>query len=528
MNWLQRGAVKALGVPQYVENFYDQKHFKIDSIYGRTNYEDYLAQERKMWAYGTSETLERFYKKTRPNIRQRSHSFWQVVNTDMVRVHYPFPQTVSNAFGALLFSDVPEIKVDARLVRTERRLQERMDIILDQNDILGILQIAAKQQSYSGEVGLKLNIDQTISDVPLITSYPKEQMRVERRYGQTIYIDFIDDYYVDETEYQLVSRYGRGYITYQLFKGKDTVPLSTIPQTSQLQDLAFFNSEGDILNVLFAVVVPNKSGSVSDYDGLISLFHALDEVESSLINYIRKTKPNTKMTENLALKDENGKLIPRSDFDNSIILLDTPMNAGTHATQIERDINNPVVKGFIETKESLREQVLTKVSLSPSTIGMPSGGARESSEALEIRERASARTRKEKLSIWEEKLDDFFYATLILDKIMNDEEVGFIEGNVIIENLDEFFVRIIFGDYTVDSLDNRMEQYGEQYKMGLIPIEFALTRIYGPELTRDGLANLIVRTKIEKGIELSDEDEAYIKRQEAIKTSRNRDSILDL
>ena len=91
---------------------------------------------------------------------------------------------------------------------------------------------------------------------------------------------------------------------------------------------------------IFAEVIQNKSGSRSDYEGLISLFNALDETYSTMMDYVRRSKINTFMTEDLLPKDARGKAIPRSQFDNTITILDKVQAAtdvpGVTESRIER------------------------------------------------------------------------------------------------------------------------------------------------------------------------------------------------
>ena len=113
-------------------------------------------------------------------------------------------------------------------------------MILDENDILSLMQEAAQMQSYSGAVAFKLNYDSTLADVPLMTLYPKERFYEHKKLGQTVYVDFYDYYHTDNDTYKLVSRYGRGHISYSLFLGEKEVPLNSVAQTSDLKDIAFY------------------------------------------------------------------------------------------------------------------------------------------------------------------------------------------------------------------------------------------------------------------------------------------------
>lgn len=520
LNWLQRSLIKGMGVDKFVDDYNKNQRSEL-KFENPNSPQDFQAEEYKTWFYGTPERLEEFYKKNIYYSRYQPNHFWRAVNTNMVRVHSPFAATISNAFGALLFSNSPEIKVDSNKVTVTRKMQNRLNDILDVNDILSLLQEAAQYQSYSGMVGLKLNIEQTITDVPLITLYPKERMNIHKKYNQVIYIDFID--YFNDGDHKLISRYGRGYITYKLLdKNGKRVPIDTLEETAGLEDVAFYKDER-LIPIVFAEVVQNKSGDRSDYDGLIPLFHALDETYSTMMNYIRKTKPNVKITEDLAIKDPiTNKPLPRSDFDNNIIVLDSVPNQTGNETKIERDITDPVIAGFEASIDKIREEILMKVSLSPGTLGLSIGGARESSEALEVRERSSARIRQEKLAIWQEKLASFLSAALILDLLV--QETDFRDG-VDVGDIPEFQVLINFSEYKTMGLENKVDLYLKQYEKGLIPIDFALARIYGDSYSKSEILSLSIRTKTENNIPLTQEEEEFRAKEAEAKSRRTKNTI---
>lgn len=387
-NKLQKAMINAMGIPKYLS----QIEIKAQDIFINRD-EDFKKRENKVWYKGDAAGLEWFYKTNFRNYMYPTHDFYRVVNGDMVRAHYPLASAISNSFGSLLFSNYPTFVIETGSIIRNKKYSERLRKILDINDILSLLQNSAQLQSYSGSVALKLNYDPTLIDVPLITAYPKEDFEIHRKFGQVIYIDF-KDYYGD---YTLISRYGMGYITYRLFKGEEPVNIEILPETAGLKDVSFVDRDGALLPIIFAIDVQNKSGDRSDYDGLISSFHALDEAFSSMVNYIRKTKPNIFISEDIAAKDSKGNPKPLNNFDNVITILDSTPEG--NKTDVEREALKVEIKGYRDAFETIREEILMKVSLSPGTLGLPSGGARESSMALNIRERASMRSRNEKLAI---------------------------------------------------------------------------------------------------------------------------------
>ena len=496
-NKIQNLFIKGFGIDRYLTQWENnQKILKLNLV-GEDRHEEL---ENRIWFQGKGEKIEYFYKTILPhNVFNSQYQFWRVVNTNIPRTHYPLPGLISGAIGTLLFNQEIDFTVDAGAKVRNKALQDRLDEILDTNDILVLLQSAAAYQSYSGQVGLKINYDTSISDDPLITAYPKERLDVHSKYGQTIYIDFIDEY---DGDYKLVSRYGLGYINYMLFHKEKRVELSELQETADLKDVAFFDSNGQIVPVMFAVVVNNKGKHAhSDYRGLIDTFHALDETYSALNNYIRRTKPNVFITEDIAQKDANGRPLPLNEFDNIITILDQAV--GENNTRIDRELIEIKTQGYLDTINKYRMVALEKIGLSPATIGIDAAGANQSGEALNIRERASGRLREEKLSNWREQLDKFLYAVLMFDYIVHNSFEGS-DGTYLVELPSDFIVKSNFGEYIKESLKERSETYLNLYEKGVVSLEFAIHEIFGKDLNEEELLRLVAETKVGKGIPLNE------------------------
>lgn len=298
---------------------------------------------------------------------------------------------ISNTFGTLLFNHTPDFSIQSGSKARDEKLEDKLHLMNELNDIVTLLQKGARLQSYSGGVAIKLNYDSSISDLPLFTIYPKEKYAVKKKYGQIIEIDFKDEF----ENHRLITCYGRGYIQYKLYKGDRQVPLTELEETAGLKDVVFVDENNNLINILFATVIDNP-GEQSDYEGVISSFHALDEVYSGLVNYMRKMKPHIFISEDIAPKDAQGRTLRFNDFDNIITVLDGNPEGDTSIT---RDTPTIQASGYLDSMEAIQRSILSKVGLSPATIGIQDGGANSSGEALTIREFMSNRTRDEKLAI---------------------------------------------------------------------------------------------------------------------------------
>ena len=167
---------------------------------------------------------------------------------------------------------------------------------------------------------------------------------------------------------------------------------------------------------------------------------------------------------------------------------------GEGNTKIDRDIVDLKTEGYINTINKYRLIALEKIGLSPATIGIESGGANQSGEALNIRERASARLRQEKLANWGEQLDKFLYASLVFDYVVNnsDEQA---DGIYVVELPADFEVKSDFGEYIKQSLDEKSKTFIDLYEKGLISLEFAVKSIFGDEMSDEEMETMIEQIK---------------------------------
>lgn len=224
-----------------------------------------------------------------------------------------------------------------------------------------------------------------------------------------------------------------------------------------------------------------------------------------MVNYIRKTKPNIFVTEDLIPKDSHGKPQRFNEFDTVITMLDsTPDGTGT---QIDRDEININVTGYLETFNSIRNIVLQKAGISPSTLGIDSAGANSSGEALNIRERASARTRNEKLAIWGERINEFVFSLLLFDRITQDATIS--DGFVVVEEMLDFDVKSDFGPFHEKSMSEKVEIYKEAMASKLMSVRHGVDMLYGDTLSEEQKMKLVIEIKLENGLNLSPEEQEF-------------------
>ena len=231
---------------------------------------------------------------------------------------------------------------------------------------------------------------------------------------------------------------------------------------------------------------------------------------STLLTYIRRTKPNIFITEDIAKKDKQGRPLPLDEFDNVVTILDQAI--GDNATKIERSIEEIKIEGYNDTLNKLRDTVLERIGISPATIGIDGAGAAASGEALRLRERASIKTRGEKLALWNEGLENFIVALYNFDILIRESEEPQ-EGIRVNNTVIDFDLSINFGDYIEETLSDRVITYVNLYEKGAISIEFLQTQLFGKELSEDELMRLIIETKMQQNFPLNKLQEDWLQGQ---------------
>ena len=304
---------------------------------------------------------------------------------------------------------MPEISITTGNVSRDTALNEQLQEIFKSNDALALLQNSAQMESYSGAVAFKFVLDPTFSDYPILIPYAKEDIEISKKYGKILEIVFKDYYKKDgDRTYTLCSVYGRGYIEYKLYEGEKEVPLNTIQETKDLENLVVYDSTGKKSNKLLAVYKENKLGARSDFEGCKDDFCAYDEVYTMMMDLIEKGHIMEYIPESLLEKDikTDTAIVPNVWDRNVVVLRDT--NYQDNKEEAKRDIPDisNTITAMKESMNSILTNCLLTAGISPSTVGLDIAGANSSGLALSIREKASIRTREAKITLWTSTLKE--------------------------------------------------------------------------------------------------------------------------
>jgi len=417
------------------------------------NYEEHekKAKEYKLWHDGVVDNLLYYYKTYR-DVRGRNGfvytpNFFRLAPTGMSMniggatqvnnftvYHNPVANIVSRAMSNLLFANQPIISInmlDNQNLVEQDNLQERINMILAKNKFGTLSQVAAESESYSGAIAFKAVLDPDFSDEPIIQIYPKEEFIVNRKYDKVVSIVFLDSYQQKQAKspldnsssnFILFSEYGYGFIKYKLLDvtKKKIVSLDTLPETSGLEDIVFYDKNTNKqLDIMLAVYKENKPGARSDYENSIDDFTGVDEVYSQMMNFIRKTAPKRVVSEQILKKNEDGIAVIPSVYDMDLIIQwDNNGDTGTtekNDVQVPAELNNSI-QGYIASLQEIQKSIARTVGLSIKTImGEDLSGANASAESLSIRENTDFRTRDNKKIAWIEALKELTILLLTLD-----------------------------------------------------------------------------------------------------------------
>ena len=466
-----------------------------------------LLNEYKTWYQGEAESILKYYKRGdylkdkqangRSDTALMTRGFYQLapvgsqfniaggyqINSFSV-LHRPLPKVICRTFAVLIAGQAPEVIAATKSKERTKAIQDKIDDILELNSFDSKLQLAAEYESYSGAVAFKPILSDDV-DNPLFQIYPKDRFIINESFesilNSVVFIDYFND---DENEtFTLLSEYGRGFIKYRLLdKSNKEVELSTIDELSDLQDIELYDSEGQLLDQVLAVVQKNRGTGESDYKDQIDNFQAVDEAFSIMINLIRKSQPKRVISEASLIhgQDENGTPIYRipSSYDNDVIVMWDNKREGSqdekNELQATPNLQNPIT-AYRETIDSALLDIASSVGLSSKTLsGIEEAGANASAEALGLRSNVDYRTRDLKIQSWKKSISDLIKLLLILSSL---------DGNSVTINLDELELTIKFYDPAnfqagTPTIQQKIETIKPAYDGGLIDLRGALDYIW--------------------------------------------------
>lgn len=471
----------------------------------------YRQKENAVWASGSADKLLSFYKTNQKPVMYGADRFlfWNWIGGhNSPKMHYPAAGSLLNAIKSLIFGEEPTIEfvtTEDNLRATYETLNDRLWKIFNDNKINDIYQKAAELESYSGGVAFKINLDKEVSKYPIIEVYPQERIELRTKYGRVIEIVFIDKYIKDKEVYTLKSVHGIGYIDYELYNGQfKEVPLTALEETKDLTYQEFPKK------VLTAVYKRNRTSNEdkdspyggSDFDGVIDLFHQIDEVFSTMGLYIRRSSPITAINETqLKTSPDGSKHVVPKEWENNVMVLKKDMDANNVKELIYRDIPNLILDPYMDSILRLQGAIFQRVGLDKTSTNLEGVGANQSGEALMQREKSTVILYQNKVKGWQEALRELILLLLMFeDYADNPKSVG---------DYEQYDLNVGFPDYQSASFQDKIDMFTKAYTGLAVDLETMVKKIWEEDLEYEQIEEMVANIKVQNGIPMLGDDKYF-------------------
>jgi hypothetical protein len=516
----------------------------LEGIEDNERFEDNLYLNKVLLS-GDPSVVERYYKeeitKFAAKYEQSSKkaTFWHNVGPKNARVFFGLTKMINDAIVRMVTSGGMAAKVFQVSEKGEEtddlENTERLDNILEENDFYdkkwGLLE--SLQGGY-GFGSFKISIDDDIIDVPIIETIQPEKLEVETERGFITAYRYKTRQTVSETEYEVheiyTKRDKKPIIIYEIFRMD--AGEGTLVKAASLDDVTFnalgldFMKEGDTIteenhtfsklsripvllknNTPYNSWFPSSPFGEADTQGIELIEDALSELISALVEEVRKGRIKVLISEQLVPKGLNGLSKGFDDFKIDYEIIKEDEKDGKNLIQVvQGDINT---EKYIAGVASLIMYGCNKANIHPITVGITGVESIAASQDSQVeREKVSMRTREMKLKSWRKELMKFLPSVLQADDVLNDIDPK------------EYIVKIDFGQFSNPTRESVIGLLNEAVTSGVLSIWAAQEEYFGENATDEEKEEAYLRTLVEKGIPLNENQLAkyneYLKEKEAL------------
>ena len=292
-------------------------------------------------------------------------------------------------------------------------------------------------------------------------------------------------------DYVLYEYYGYGTITYELYRGDTQVSLQSIPQTSNLVDVAFGTGKPEDKYMMAVPIQFYESGKWDErgqsiFDKKIDSYDAFDEVWSQWMDAVRVGRAKEYIPECLIPRNpETGEMMKSNHFDNRFVTVGNDMSENAKNTI---DVEQPNIphESYLASYCTAMDLCLQGL-ISPSTLGVDVKKL-DNSEAQREKEKATLYTR---------------------DTIINALQVDIpLLVETVLKAYNEFYrkpvkpveVTVEFGDYANPSFESQIETISKARQGQIMSVDAAVDELYGDDKDDTWKQEEIKRLKEELGI----------------------------
>lgn len=449
---------------------------------------DYEANaiKNRIWYRGDSEELQQLYSQIDTGVDR--YKFWACKSTpgqEIRKIHTGLPALVVDTLAGITLAD---LNIQIEKDREDQELWEQID---RDNKFRKKLEKAVKETLYIGDGAFKISFDTELSQYPIIEFYPGDRIELVTERGRIKEIVFKTAYKYDRRDYVLYEHYGYGTITYELYRGDTQVSMQSIPQTSNLVDVAFGTDKPEEEYMMAVPIQFYESGKWDErgqsiFDKKIDSYDAFDEVWSQWMDSVRMGRAKEYIPDCLIPRNpETGELMRPNHFDNRFIAVGNDMSENAK-NMIDVEQPNIPHESYLASYCTALDLCLQGL-ISPSTLGIDVKKL-DNSEAQREKEKATLYTR---------------------DTIINALQVDIpLLVETVLKAYNEFYrkpvkpveVTVEFGDYANPSFESQIETISKARQGQIMSVDAAVDELYGDDKDDTWKQEEIKRLKEELGI----------------------------
>lgn len=450
-----------------------------------TNTFEGVCFRNQIWYRGDPSELHQYY--TQIDDMMGNSKFWAATNTtgiDFRKIHTGLPALIIDVLADIIIDALNDITI-----LNNNAANETWKEIEKENNFKDLVKQAIIDTFIDCDGAFKIIYDTAISKYPILQFYSGASVDYEYQAGRLKTIIFKTVYHKDGDRYLLKEYYSKDGVAYRLFKNeneKDCVPLNSIPETSNLQEV-HDNGFMMAIQMMFNKSKTFKGRGQSLIDKKIDDFDSFDEVWSQWIEALRDNKTQTYIPEELLPMDNNGNYIKPNTWDKRFVQisgsLDEP-KAGGQILRVSGDFEyEKMLQGYITALDLCLQGLI-----SPSTLGIDTKKL-DNAEAQREKEKVTQYTRNKVIRVLEKVLP----AVAVMCLKAYDLAQGKIAG--------DYEATVDFAEYSSPSFEAIVETVSKARPgQNVMSIEKTVDELYGDSLTDEEKQEEIKRLKEEAGI----------------------------
>lgn len=443
-----------------------------------------------IWYRGNANELIQLHQQL-PN---KTDTFWGAIGTaglEIRKIHTGLPALIIDTLTDITMSDYNGIDFNTQ----DKNVTETWEEIEKENKFNDLLSDSVTSALYKGCGAFKISFDETISQLPILEYFGKDEIEIIKKRKRIREIIFRSYFVENSKKYLLKEIYGFGYIIYKVYNEKEDKEYSikSFKHTSDLEDILFDGAEIDINgNIVkygtYMLAVPLKIKEHAIYDKKTDNFDAFDETWSQWMNALRDGRSRTYIPESLLPRNpKTGELMKPNSFDNKFIKIEASgkeKDQNTIETKQPEIPTDPYIASYINALDICLQGII-----SPTTLGIDNKKLTDPNAAFQReKEKTTLWTRGKIIEAVQEAVKSLVDVCFKGIATLNKKELIKIECDV------------KFGEYANPSFEAQVETVGKAKTNGIMSLETCVDELYGDSKEETWKADEVARLKAEQGI----------------------------